>query len=145
MTVLNCELYRNQYFVIEQCRNCSVPGYLIISPVKKALCLTELDEQALGMLGPTLALALTAVREVIKPLKIYCVQFGEEKGQFHFHVFPRTKEITEEYLKGRPKEEKLIHGPILFNWARERYKNVQDSQELNDAIERIRWRLNYPE
>ena len=88
---LNYQVYANQHFVIKQCRNCSVLGYLIVRPVKKVVCLTQLDKEALGMLGSTLALAVAAVREVIKPLKIYCAQFGEENGQLHFHVFPRTK------------------------------------------------------
>jgi len=145
MTDLNYQVYTNQHFIIEQCRSCPIPGYLIVSPLKKAASITELDEEALSMLGPMLALAVMAVRKVMKPLKIYCVQFGEENGKLHFHVFPRTKEITEEYLKERPEEKKLIHGPVLFDWARERYKNVQDSQEVKDVIERIRGRLNYPE
>lgn len=138
MTDSSYRVYANRYFVIEQCRDCAVPGYLIVSSRQEAVYLSELSGEALNVLGPTLALAVAVVRHVIEPVKIYCAQFGEEASQLHFHVFPRTKEITEEYLTERPEQAKLIHGPVLLDWARDRYKSAQGSRQVNDAIERIR-------
>ena len=48
--------------------------------------------------------------------------FGEEGQELHFHVFPRTAEITNEFLRAFPGQRDLIHGPILLDWARSRYR-----------------------
>ena len=104
--------------------------------------LWDLGAEAVNLLGLTLARAVSAVRQVNEPVKIYCAQFGEEGNQLHFHVFPPTTGITEEYLREKPEERDLIHGPVLFDWARTRYKGVQLSRQANDQVERIRRVLN---
>ncbi len=131
-------IYVNRHFVVEQCRDCAIPGYLIVSPLREAMSLGQLDAEALRSLGPTLALATAAVEEVIKPVKIYCAQFGEGDGTLHFHVFPRTTEITLAYRADRPGQGRLIRGPVLLDWARERYRTTGPSQGVTEAIEGLR-------
>lgn len=131
-------VYANHYFVIDQCRDCAVPGYLIVSPLQAATSLAYLGDEVLGQLGPTLRLAVKAIDQVIRPLKIYCAQFGEANNQLHFHVFPRTKEITEAFLMEKPEQSHLIHGPVLFDWAREHYKSPTESSAVSEAVAQLR-------
>lgn len=139
---MNYKLFENSHFLAEQCRDCALPGYLILSSVQEATHLGGLGKEAAALLGPTLVRVVSAVDEVIHPLRIYCAQFGEEHKQLHFHVFPRTQEITEAYLLERPEQRELIHGPVLLDWARAKYKGLHLSQHAQMTIERIRWKLN---
>jgi len=82
--------------------------------LQQAVCLDEPDVEATSLLGKTLALVTSAVSQVIQPAKIYCLQLREEASRLHFHIFPRTEEITGVYLRGTPlKESPLIHGSGL--------------------------------
>jgi len=134
-------IYVNRHFLVEQCRNCAIPGYLIVSPREDAVSLAQLDAEALRSLGPTLARATAAIEEVIKPVKIYCAQFGEDNSKVHFHVFPRTTEITLAYRADRPEQGEIIRGLVLLDWARDRYRTAQPSQEVIEAIESLRHAL----
>lgn len=112
----------NEYFRIEHCYSCAVPGYLIVSPTIVSKSVHELPQSFQQQLGPSLALATKLTQEFTKPLKVYCAQFGEEGNHLHFHVFPRTRQITNAYLDSFPEQSKLIHGPVLLDWARSEYK-----------------------
>ncbi len=142
MEAVSYTLFKNSHFVAEQCRDCALPGYLIVSSVHETSDLGGLGKEAAALLGPTLVHVVSAVKEVINPLRIYCAQFGEQHNQLHFHVFPRTKEITETYLMEKPEQRELIHGPVLLDWARAKYKGLLLSQDAEEIIERIRWTLN---
>jgi diadenosine tetraphosphate (Ap4A) HIT family hydrolase len=142
MDVINYTLYTNSHFVVEQCRSCPLPGYLIASPVHEAAQLDELPPAAASLLGPTLVRVVAAVKQVLQPVRIYCAQFGEEQHQLHFHIFPRTTEITQAYLKHKPEQRELIHGPVLFDWARDKYKDLPVSQQTQDVMEKIRYLLS---
>lgn len=131
-------VYSGKHYVIEHCRNCSIPGYLIVTPLSKARNLDDLNPEALMALGRVLAHAVSVVREVVQPLKVYCAQFGEEDGPMHFHIFPRTKEITEEYFRENPGKEDSINGPLLLGWSRERFTCPKDARQLTDIIKKIR-------
>ena len=142
MTPLNYRLYGNEHFVIEQCGSCFVPGYLIVSTQHEAASLSELSTDALAALGPTLARAVAAVQEIIQPIRIYCAQFGEGDHRLHFHVFPRTKEITEVFLRENPDQRMPIHGPLLLDWAREHYRDIENPAQAGDMINRLREAIN---
>ena len=95
-------LYHDQYYLIEQCTDCPLPGYLIVKPISGARSLEELTEEEQAALGRVLAKAIRAVKKAVQPVRVYCAQFGEKGGPLHFHIFPRTEEITREYLRERP-------------------------------------------
>ena len=105
----------------------ALPGYLIVSPTvpATAICGMPIDYQE--QLGSNLALATRLTQEAISPIKLYCAQFGEEGHYLHYHVFPRTLEITTEFLYDFPEQKDAIHGPMLFDWARDRYKDNKES------------------
>lgn len=117
-----CRVHANAHFTVDQCRDCAVPGYLIVAARDPATRLAELGAEASAALGPTLQRVVAGVEQVLEPVRVYCAQFGEAQPGIHFHVFPRTAEITRAYLMERPGEATLIHGPLLLDWARERYR-----------------------
>lgn len=142
MQALDYTLWANRDFAIAQCRDCAIPGYLIVSVLPETSCLGKLASTLAAQLGLILVQAAAAVEEIIRPLKLYCAQFGEETRQLHFHVFPRTHDITQAYLAEYPEQQDLIHGPILLDWARSRYKNQRQTDHSWQLIERIRARLH---
>jgi len=58
----------------------------------------------------------------LQPDQVYCAKFGELNNLVHFHVFPRTKRILEEYLKENLTTTDVISGPQLLDWARNKFK-----------------------
>lgn len=123
---MNFLIDKNEYFTIEHCYTCAVPGYLIVSPTIVSTSVHELPQSFQGQLGFSLALATKLTQVITHPLKVYCAQFGEEAMQLHFHVFPRTREITHLYLKCFPAQNELIHGPVLLDWARTEYRRPKE-------------------
>ena len=139
MTDAELLVYSDEYYLVEQCRDCAVPGYLIVSARSGACGLEDLTQEERAALGSVLALAVRAVRDVVRPLRVYCAQFGETEGPLHFHIFPRTEEITREYLKWNPLERgAAIDGPSLLAWSRKRSPVGGDKANLDRVIEGIR-------
>ena len=123
-------------------RRCAIPGYLIVSVVPAMTCLARLGSTLAAQLGVVLVRAVSVVEEVIQPLKLYCARFEEETHQLHFHIFPRTHDITQAYLAEYSEQQDLIHGPILLDCAHSRYKNQRLTVRSWKQIERIRARLH---
>jgi len=119
---MNFLIDKNEYFTTEHSFSCAVPGYLIVSPTINATSIAELPKEFQDRLGSNLARATELINVVVRPVKIYCAQFGEEGKELHFHVFPRTLILTSEYLKVFPNQKDLVHGPVLLDWARSEYK-----------------------
>jgi diadenosine tetraphosphate (Ap4A) HIT family hydrolase len=128
----------DQWFVVEQCRRCPVPGYLIVRAKTRGSNLDDLSAGAILALGPLLQCVVRSIQVVLRPVRVYVAQFGEEDGDLHFHVFPRTEALTREYLANFPEQSALIHGPMLLDWARERYRDVVPSEETLRALEGLR-------
>jgi diadenosine tetraphosphate (Ap4A) HIT family hydrolase len=108
-------------FEMAHCLNCAVPGYLVVSPRVRTLSLSDLPLTEQQELGPALTAATSLIEEAVAPIKIYCAQFAEATPNLHFHEFPRTHALTSEFLRSFPEQGELIHGPILLDWARDRY------------------------
>ncbi len=73
----------------------------------------------------------------------YWGKFGETGGNLHFHVSPRLNAMTAQYLKCYPTQKELIHGPMLFDWAREPYKveggelSIEELAESRKILDRF--------
>jgi diadenosine tetraphosphate (Ap4A) HIT family hydrolase len=117
------ELTTRGGFRIEHCFECAVPGYLVLSPVQPAASLSEIPADVLAQLGPVLSTVNRAIQEVLAPLRIYCGLFAEQRLEVHFHVFPRTAGLTEEFLRVYPEQRDAIRGPVLLDWARTHYRS----------------------
>ncbi len=138
----DCLIYENEHFRIELCRDCPIPGYLIVIPKEQVESLSEMKSGALAQLGGTLALATRAVEQIINPERVYCARFGERDESIHFHLFPRTGWILEEYLIENPVETDTVNGPRLLAWARNRIRENSDSalpgSDLEETADKLR-------
>ena len=110
-------------FRVEHCFDCAVPGYVVVSPVQPAASLSDIPPDVLAQLGPVLSVVNRAIQSVVAPLRIYCGLFAEQRLEVHFHVFPRTVEVTHEFLRVHPEQRDAIHGPALLDWARTYYRS----------------------
>ncbi|ENM5776287.1 hypothetical protein [Vibrio mimicus] len=115
-------IFQNEHFVVSQCRTCNIPGYLILECRAQASSVSELPRNVQMELGVLLGQLELGVIKALNPEQVYWGKFGETGGNLHFHVFPRLNAMTAQYLKCYPTQEELIHGPMLFDWAREHYK-----------------------
>jgi len=109
--------YANIYFCVEPCVTCLVPGYLIVTPQRPAVSLSQLECSVLAALGPTLAAATRAIEVVIRPERVYCALLAEETRSIHFHLFPRTEWLLPQYAAVHPGDHE-ISGSRLLDWAR---------------------------
>ena len=128
-------IVRNKYFNIEHSYSCAVPGYLIVSPTSQTVSINSLPLDYQHQLGVYLAKAVELIQKVIDPYKVYCAQFGEEASQLHFHIFPRTNILTAAFLDEFPEQHDLIHGPVLLDWARAKYK--RNSEDVWSSVSSV--------
>lgn len=122
-------IYKDCFFTIEHTVSYDIPGYLILF-FNQQVPLIDQGMEALSNLGPLLALSTRSIQEVIRPQKVYCLLFGEKNENPHFHLFPRTKELKQEYesLFGtRP--DGIVSGPDLFSWII-KYKQGKNAQAM---------------
>jgi hypothetical protein len=64
--------------------------------------------------------------QAVRPVKVCCTQFGQKNGLLHFHVFPRTQEITSQYLEENPSErDKTVDGLLLARARRRRLSSMR--------------------
>lgn len=157
--------YENDFFSIEHCSDCFIPGHLIVLPKEDVLILSEMSVPALQSLGTTLALSHAVIENIIQPARIYTLSFGELMPTIHFHIFPRTDELMKHYYSVHPilhekypdqfalqnnpikqeyignqhdnaRENISVNGPLLFDWARRKYHN-QKGPDHHILIEKI--------
>ena len=130
---------RTKLFSVEHARTCGVPGYLIVEPLISVTNLWELPKDAQSALGVLQARCMWAIQEVLCPRRIYCLTFAEETVAYQCHIFPRSDEMTFQYLSECQPRGNLVNGPLFFNWARERYReSASDNGRISDAVRRIR-------
>ncbi len=78
--------------------NTSLPGWLVVIPLRHVLAIDELNEDEAVELGPLIQRLSAALRVVVKCEKTYVVQFAEAKefAHVHFHVVPRMASFTDD-------------------------------------------------
>ncbi len=145
--VRNSELvaYEDPWFVVEQCRDCPLPGYLIVRSKVPAVDWASVSGDALARLGPLLQRVVCSIHGQLRPLRVYVAQFGEAGSDFHFHVFPRTAALTREFLLACPDHNLVVHGPVLLDWARERYREEAPTEQTFQVLRAVRQELKKPD
>jgi diadenosine tetraphosphate (Ap4A) HIT family hydrolase len=123
--------YKNNYYRIEHCSDCFIAGHLIVLPQQPVLSITELSAIALQTLGTTLALAHKVIDAIIQPARIYTLSFSEVMPTIHFHLFPRTEALLQQFNMEHKIPSAVGNGPQLFEWARKRYQD-----QINDKYHR---------
>ncbi|ENM5747480.1 hypothetical protein V4V60_002172 [Vibrio mimicus] len=133
-------VFEDQYFKVSQCRTCDIPGYLIVDCKTQTVYLADLPFEAQTVFVGLIGRLEIAIAKATGAEKVYCAKFGEAGGNLHFHLFPRSVSITTNYLKVYPEQQHLINGPILFDWAREKYKTSSESLSVRvrECLEEIK-------
>ena len=129
-------LFANAHFIVDACRTCYIPGYLLLKPRDAVGSLSQMNPAALASLGLTLAMLTAAIEAIVQPLRVYCVLFSEQTRVVHFHLFPRTKWLTAKYFAAHPNETE-ISGPQLMDWARRSFHTPISGSDRDETLERI--------
>jgi diadenosine tetraphosphate (Ap4A) HIT family hydrolase len=94
--------------------NSSLPGWLVVIPMRHVEAIASLSADEAAELGPLLRNVSAALQAVTGCEKTYVIQFAEAKdfSHVHFHVVPRMSSFTEDErgpkvftFLGRPEEE----------------------------------------
>jgi diadenosine tetraphosphate (Ap4A) HIT family hydrolase len=133
-------VYQSAHFQAVPCRDCNVPGYLILLPRSPSSRFSELGGAALAALGPTIATLEDAVLNVTECERIYLLRLSEGTKSIHFHVFPRTSEMAVQFRKEMKFNEAGLNGELLFYWARQHFK-VASPAELSTTTLAVAERL----
>ena len=130
-------LLETNHFRIEHSNYYRIPGFLFVIPKAQADSLDDLCEGAKQELGPVLAKAQAAIAAVINPEKIYTSSFGESNSGLHFHIFPRTRDLTSLYrAEVDPGDE--LDGPGIMSWANRTFINGNDYGDIPATIAKFR-------
>ena len=130
-------LFETEHFRIEHAIYYRVAGFLFVVPKEPVRSLSEMNASALEKLGPTLSLAVKAVEQLIQPINVYVTKFGESDGQVHFHVFPRTSELTDLY-QDETNHHGSIDGPLFMSWANGRFVGESERGNIAETITRFK-------
>ncbi len=83
--------------------NSSLPGWLVVVPLRHVSALEDMTEEEAQTLGLVLHRCSRALREVTGCVKSYLMFFAEAEGfsHLHVHVVPRMASFTEEQVGPR--------------------------------------------
>lgn len=126
-------IYSGKHIIISHCRDCDIPGYMIVSLKRNISRFAELSSVESAELMKGLALTERALNTLFSPEKIYIMRISELNHELHFHVFPRYASVTRLYLAEH--NERIIDGPFFFSWTRKKFSHLQPepSQEVLNA------------
>ncbi len=135
-------IYSGDHIVISHCRDCDIPGYMIISIRRPISKLAELSLAERLELMNSLVFSERALSTLFSPDKVYIMRISELNPELHFHVFPRYASETKLYLAEY--NEHIIDGPYFFSWARKKFRSLQPepTQEVLDAQSILKKTLN---
>lgn len=111
-------IFDNELFTIDHASDCAVPGYVVVRLKGAATSLSELDPHTARAFGPLLASAAKAIEAAVGADRVYCLSFAELDRRLHFHLFPRTGWLLEQYWRATGRRHEPIDGPLVFEWAR---------------------------
>lgn len=125
-------LFENECFQIEHANYYRIAGLLFVKPKVSVAAIQDLSLAALELLGPTLKIACEAVESVLQPANTYCAKFGESGAGLHFHIFPRTLQLTEKYQQSGHSVSPL-DGPHLMSWANSNFIGNREHGDIPRA------------
>jgi diadenosine tetraphosphate (Ap4A) HIT family hydrolase len=111
-------VFENDAFTAEPGSECAIPGYLVLRLKGGETSLAELSPGKAEALGALLARAAKAIETAVGAERVYVLSFCEVDPRLHFHLFPRTSWLLNEYFKANCNSDQPIDGPLLFAWAR---------------------------
>ena len=134
----NLVVFESEHFLVKQCSDVSIPGYLIISPKTDVLYLSNLSEDVIHLLASLISKVEKVLREVLEVEMIYIAKFAEFNKGLHFHIFPRSDSLLKLYIQKNPYTGDRISGPLIFDWSRKYFKSSTEKlKEDNTIIETL--------
>jgi diadenosine tetraphosphate (Ap4A) HIT family hydrolase len=122
---------KTNWFYVTPCRDCDIKGYLILRPILDVSCIRDLPIAAQNELGVIMARLEHAIQTVTGAERVYIIRFSESTSIIHFHIFPRTKKLAQEWICSEKGQlDQTINGELLFAWARIN-KRVKNSSALS--------------
>lgn len=139
-------VFEDELLTLEQADYCGVPGYLILRLRARVESLAQLDGRAAARVGQVMSRAARAIEEAVGADRVYCLSFCEVDRQLHFHLFPRSRRLLQEYEAATATAGEGVNGPLLFEWARTTFVEGRSLPEgfpqVAAACARIRRELN---
>ena len=126
-------VYSNVFFEAVPCRDCDLPGYLILLPRAPSSTFDGLSREARAVFGETLAILETAIVSATRCDRVYVLRFSEGLASVHFHLFPRTPILGQQFREETNFYEPNLNGEMLFAWARKRFK-VEAPTSLSEEV-----------
>jgi diadenosine tetraphosphate (Ap4A) HIT family hydrolase len=108
-------------FQVAPCRDCDVPGYLILLPRTSASLISDMTTGQQSSIGAVLGILEKVAISATGAERVYIMRFSEALGDVHFHLFPRTKSLGDNFKADTHPTEEGINAPLLFAWARKKY------------------------
>jgi diadenosine tetraphosphate (Ap4A) HIT family hydrolase len=143
----NLVVFESEHFIVKQCSDVLIPGYLIITPKIEVFFISDLSQDVLELLTHLISKVEKVVQEVLEVDMIYIAKFAEWKKGLHFHIFPRTENILFAYIKDNPTARDRISGPLIFDWSRKHFKSsvktLKKDKTILDTLSTIRQKLIY--
>jgi diadenosine tetraphosphate (Ap4A) HIT family hydrolase len=98
--------------------------------------IADLTDAAAEQFGTILRQAVAAINQVVHPERVYVICLAELEPRVHFHLFPRTRTVTETYRHATGYHDAAINGLVFMQWARSNLplENDRDKQRIAKAI-----------
>ena len=122
-------IFQNEYAILHHCLNISIPGYLILSPIRHVNSYADLTLKELTAIDLILKQSVCILKQLDEVQKLYICSFGEETNHFHWHIFPRRMEVDF--------NEQVIDGAKYFSEARKKYKVLEHEMLTSEKILRV--------
>jgi len=128
-------VFEGETITLEQSAECPIPGYLILRLKGPETALAQLPPETALRLGGMLARAADAIEQAVRPERVYVLSFCEIDPRLHFHLFPRTGWLLQEYFKANDNASDPVNGPMLFEWARSAFGRGSHVPKGTPAVE----------
>jgi histidine triad (HIT) family protein len=90
-------IFQNEHWIVRQSDETNIPGYVLVEPRRHFLDMSFATPAEARSYGEVLAAAITAVREVAQPERVYTFSLGESTPHYHLHVIPRRADFPRAY------------------------------------------------
>ncbi len=137
-------IFENTQFTISYPNSIAIPGYMIVATKGEIYSLADLNQENQSNLINLLTVTHRLLNQLIKPQRIYTLSIGEIEPRLHFHIFPRTQKLLDEYQNAHNNHGQPVCGTHLFEWARIKYAatptpndhhiNLALTKQLKDSL-----------
>ncbi|MBU6450649.1 MAG: HIT family protein [Cyanobacteria bacterium REEB67] len=91
-------VYENEHWLLRHSTETNLEGYLILESRRHCLDFAEASEAELASYGPTIGLAMKAIKNVVQPYRIYTFSLAESMPHLHVHLIPRGEDMPRAWI-----------------------------------------------